>query len=106
MLGAEFADLTDQCACACSFSGCDPFVMFAKSVRWSIYSTRSSTKYQAQLIILLQHALGLTVGSMGWEKAGPVSRSAVRFTLFESLGLRHICCQLFKKLEEEKAREI
>ena len=115
VLSSQYQKCHDSCECHCSLHGCTPMVMFLKGLKssnWRNFSIEEQHELSGLLIdwILKILAHGLTAS----EKV-ELTNSALRFCLFEDLGLRHTCCRpihwcqgqgLLPPIESEEAHEI
>lgn len=116
VLGFQYQNCHDLCKCHCSLQGCTPLVMFLKGLTTAmrrVYEIDEARSYRGQIIHLTVNLL--THHSTASEIIG-MTKSALRFCLFEDLELRHVCCRpitrnglgqdLLPPVEAEEAREL
>ena len=105
ILTGELAGCVDTCGCPCSPFGCNSITILLKNLN-SIqhpYFLATRLKYMQCIIHVLKDI-------PGWNKRSLMSKSFVRFTLFEILDLKHVCCNRDwfngTKFCEEERKEI
>ena len=108
ILSGEFAHCVDECKCPCSLAGCDPVAIFLKQLTERLAYDRNSWKRLALFLKYAQCVLVTLEAALDWNKAGPISHSFVRFTLYEILGMRHVCCHIYlgPRFSREEVDEI
>ena len=94
ILSGEFAHCVDECKCSCSLAGCDPVAILMKNFSSSLEGDYYGWDRLALLLKSAQCVLATLASAPDWNKAGPISRSFVRFSLYEMLGLQHVCCNV------------
>ncbi len=95
ILSGEFAHCVDECKCSCSSAGCDPVAILLKKFPQRPGYNYYPGYHMALLLKSAQYFLVTLEGTPDWNKAGPISRSFVRFSLCEILGLQHVCCNAY-----------
>lgn len=108
ILEEELAHCVDGCQCPCSLAGCDPVTIILKLMASGV-DGRAITHHSAEPLKFAQCLLVTLEDAPNWNKAGQISRSFIRFTLYEILGLQHTCCitdhrPFFHRMEDFKPR--
>ncbi|KAI1127598.1 hypothetical protein F5Y10DRAFT_242571 [Nemania abortiva] len=107
-------DQHDDCRCQCIETGCHTMKVFFKHI-WQITTSRRGTPYEKEIIVLESISFpdigkkisnlfkSLSIDLSEWER---VTRLALRYFTFETLGLQHTCCELPKIQPEWSEEEI
>ena len=116
VLGSQYQTCHDLCECYCSLHGCTPMAMLLKGLVfnwWCAPEIEEAHDLRGQSIDWILEVLAHDLTAS--EKV-ELTNSALRFCLFEDLGLRHTCCRpiqwdlpcqgLLPPIEAEEACEI
>ena len=109
-LNQEHQDCCDSCRCDCCHMGCEPLIMFLKGYM------RRPHEHTIERIMRLEKVIEATLDWCGYNNNGEHTMThhesgALRYWLFETLGLRHTCCRptefwLDPPLDDEEAQEL
>ncbi|KAL8719073.1 MAG: hypothetical protein Q9225_003868 [Loekoesia sp. 1 TL-2023] len=116
VLGSYYQICHDRCECCCSLQGCTPLVMLLKGWTfdwWGGLAIEEAHELRGQLIDWFLKMLG---DELTESETIELTKSAMRYCLFEDLELRHVCCRqkqrawmnidLLPPIEAEEAQEI
>ena len=103
VLSSRYQNCHDSCECHCSVPGCTPMAMLLKgwkSSPWRYFSMDSIEEQHQVRGLLIDWILKML--AHGWTALEKIelTNSALRFCLFEDLGLRHTCCRPFQGIWE------